>query len=96
LRPVQAFAELLVPAVTTNATTSDVPPTLALICTFPADEPSVTFVFACPVASVVAEPGDSCRRAAGDAERHRRAATGLPELLTTLTTSGEGSACPTS
>ena len=94
--PVHAFADPLVPAVTTNATTRDVPFTAALICTLPAAEPSVTVVFAWPVASVVAVAGESVAEPLATVNVTVVPTTGLPELLITLTTRGDGSACPTS
>src|SRR5205085_10746950 len=49
----------VVPAVTTNVATSDVPATVAVIVTFPGAEPSVTCVFAWPAESVVVVAGDT-------------------------------------
>jgi hypothetical protein len=68
---------------------------VALICTLPGDEPRVTFVFACPFASVVVVPGETVAVPLVTANVTVTPASGAPVVEVTLTVSGVERAWPT-
>src|SRR5512146_942471 len=84
-----------VPTVRANVATSVVPFTVALICTVPTLDPSVTFVLATPVASVAVVPGDTDAAPLVTVNVTVAPGTGVPLLEVTFTDRGVESVWPT-
>jgi len=84
------------PTVSENVVVRDVPVTDAVITMFPGVEPSVTFVFACPVESVVVDVGVTVAEPVVTAKATVAPFTAVPFEAATFTVSGVVSVCPTS